>query len=86
MRNGLIEDVGASVAVPADAVIVDGTGMTVYPGPDRHDEYDGGCGRRGCRAAGGRCGAGRAGRTRPRSGAAPAPTWADGIARNAKRC
>lgn len=32
MRNGLIEDVGAAVAVPADAVVVDGAGMTVYPG------------------------------------------------------
>ena len=32
MRNGLIEDVGAAVAVPADAVVVDGTGLTVYPG------------------------------------------------------
>jgi imidazolonepropionase-like amidohydrolase len=32
MRNGLIEDVGATVAVPSDAVIVDGAGMTVYPG------------------------------------------------------
>src|SRR5262249_55561964 len=32
MRNGLIEDVGAGAAVPVDAVIVDGTGMTVYPG------------------------------------------------------
>jgi hypothetical protein len=32
MRNGLVEDVGVSVAVPADAVVVDGTGMTVYPG------------------------------------------------------
>jgi imidazolonepropionase-like amidohydrolase len=32
MRNGLIEDVGASVAVPADAVVVDGANMTVYPG------------------------------------------------------
>ena len=32
MRNGLIEDVGPSAAVPADAIVVDGTGMTVYPG------------------------------------------------------
>jgi len=32
MRNGLIEDVGATAAVPADAVVVDGTGLTVYPG------------------------------------------------------
>ena len=32
MRNGLIDEVGASVSVPADAVVVDGTNMTVYPG------------------------------------------------------
>jgi imidazolonepropionase-like amidohydrolase len=32
MRNGVIEDVGAGVSVPADAVVVDGTNLTVYPG------------------------------------------------------
>src|SRR6185295_11308477 len=32
MRNGLIDSVGANAEVPADAVVVDGTGMTVYPG------------------------------------------------------
>jgi len=32
MRRGVIEAVGASVAVPADAAVVDGSGMTVYPG------------------------------------------------------
>jgi len=32
VRNGLIEDVGENVAVPADAMVVDGEGMTVYPG------------------------------------------------------
>jgi imidazolonepropionase-like amidohydrolase len=32
MRNGLIDAVGADVTAPADAVIVDGTGLTVYPG------------------------------------------------------
>lgn len=32
MRNGLIEDVGAGLAIPSDAVVVDGTNMTVYPG------------------------------------------------------
>src|SRR5260370_23821624 len=32
MRNGVIEDVGATVAVPSDAVVVDGSNMTVYPG------------------------------------------------------
>src|SRR5436305_7740381 len=32
MRNGIIEDVDANVDVPADAVVVDGANMTVYPG------------------------------------------------------
>jgi imidazolonepropionase-like amidohydrolase len=32
IRNGLIQSVGANVAAPADARIIDGTGLTVYPG------------------------------------------------------
>jgi len=32
LRNGLIDAVGADVAVPADATVIDGAGMTVYPG------------------------------------------------------
>src|SRR4249919_743334 len=32
MRDGVIEDVGASVTVPADALVVDGAGLVVYPG------------------------------------------------------
>ena len=32
IRDGLIAAVGASVSVPADARVVDGTGLTVYPG------------------------------------------------------
>jgi imidazolonepropionase-like amidohydrolase len=32
MRNGLIEDAGANLAAPADAVVIDGSNMTVYPG------------------------------------------------------
>lgn len=32
LRNGLIEAVGASAAIPSDAVIIDGSGLTVYPG------------------------------------------------------
>lgn len=32
IRNGLIAAVGASVAVPADATVIDGNGLTVYPG------------------------------------------------------
>lgn len=32
LRNGVIEDVGASVTVPADAIVIDATGLNVYPG------------------------------------------------------
>jgi imidazolonepropionase-like amidohydrolase len=32
MRDGVIVDVGAAAAAPADAVVIDGTGLTVYPG------------------------------------------------------
>lgn len=32
VRNGLIQDVGESAQIPADAVVIDGEGMTVYPG------------------------------------------------------
>src|SRR5215510_6874832 len=31
-RKGLITDVGESVKIPADARVIDGAGMTVYPG------------------------------------------------------
>src|SRR5215475_6769253 len=32
VRNGLIEAVGENVNVPADAAVVEGDGLTVYPG------------------------------------------------------
>ncbi|MEX2270701.1 MAG: amidohydrolase family protein [Vicinamibacterales bacterium] len=32
LRGGLIEAVGANAAIPNDAIIIDGTGLTVYPG------------------------------------------------------
>src|SRR5262245_56007483 len=32
IRRGVIEAVGAGVAVPPDATAIDGAGMTVYPG------------------------------------------------------
>src|ERR1035441_1354491 len=32
VRNGLIEAVGENVAVPPDAMLVEGEGLTVYPG------------------------------------------------------
>jgi hypothetical protein len=32
LRNGLIEDVAAQLAIPADAWVIEGAGLTVYPG------------------------------------------------------
>src|ERR1041384_6258259 len=32
VRNGLIAAVGADVSAPPDARVIDGTGLTVYPG------------------------------------------------------
>lgn len=32
VRNGLIESVGASAKIPADARTIDGSGLTIYPG------------------------------------------------------
>ncbi len=32
IRNGVIEAVGANVQVPTEAMVIDGAGMTVYPG------------------------------------------------------
>lgn len=32
LRNGLIESVGANARIPADARVIDGAGLTVYPG------------------------------------------------------
>ncbi|HEX2443813.1 MAG TPA: amidohydrolase family protein [Vicinamibacterales bacterium] len=32
LRGGLVESIGADVAVPGDARVVDGAGLTVYPG------------------------------------------------------
>jgi hypothetical protein len=32
LRGGLIEDVGANIAIPPDAWVIDGSGLTVYPG------------------------------------------------------
>ena len=80
MRNGLIDDVGASAAVPADAIVVDGTGMTVYPGLIDMTNTTAVEPRAAAAAAPGPdaaadpqgVGRGRGGNT------GPAPTWADG--------
>jgi len=57
VRNGLIEAVGADIAVPADAWVIEGDGLTVYPGlidalstfgiPDAAPVTTGGSGRGG---------------------------------------
>lgn len=57
IRNGLIAAVGASVTAPADARIIDGNGLTVYPG--FIDAY----GTLGLPTAAGNAAGGAAGRT-----------------------
>ena len=57
VRNGLIEAVGADIPVPADAWVIEGDGLTVYPGlidalstfgiPDAAPATTGGGGRGG---------------------------------------
>ncbi|HYL75469.1 MAG TPA: amidohydrolase family protein [Bryobacteraceae bacterium] len=75
VRNGLIEAVGADVAVPADAWVIEGDGLTVYPGlidalstfgiPDAAPAPTTGGGR------GGGGGAPQAAQTTPQTPAAP---------------
>jgi imidazolonepropionase-like amidohydrolase len=76
MRDGVIVDVGANVTVPTDAVVIDGAGLTVYPGlidmanttaVDSSEAPPAGGGRGAPPAAGGRGGA----------PAAPQPTLED---------
>jgi phosphohistidine swiveling domain-containing protein len=61
MRDGVIQAVGASATIPADAVVIDGAGLTAYPGlidmassapleataPDSQDAFGGRGGGRG---------------------------------------
>jgi hypothetical protein len=49
LKNGLIEAVGENVTVPADAWVVDGEGMTVYPGLIDGSEHRRDPGRGSCR-------------------------------------
>ena len=61
IRNGVIAAVGAAVTAPADARIIDGTGLTVYPG--LIDAYGSlGQGSTAAPAAGAAAAAGRGGR------------------------
>jgi Amidohydrolase family len=70
VRNGLIQEVGETVTIPGDAVVVDGEGMTVYPGlVDALSTW----GMPGTAAAAGGGGGGRGG---GRGAAAPAATTA----------
>ena len=76
MRNGIIEAVGADAAVPADAVVIDGANMTVYPGlidmaNTTAVETPPSAAPQPQPAAEGRGGRGRGGTP------APTPTWAD---------
>jgi len=66
MRNGVIEEVGASVSIPADAMVIDAAGMNVYPGfidmanstPIDTGEAEPAAGRGGAPAGGGGRGGG----------------------------
>jgi hypothetical protein len=72
VRNGLIQEVGANVTIPADAVVVDGEGLTVYPGlVDALSTW----GMPGAAAAAGRGGTGRGATT---AATTPAPPPARG--------
>ena len=70
LANGLIRAVGARVEVPAEAVIIDGTGLTVYPG--LIDAFtDLGLGAAAAPAGSGAAGAAPAGPAAPRPAARP---------------
>ena len=70
LANGLIRAVGARVEVPAEAVIIDGTGLTVYPG--LIDAFtDLGLGAAAAPAGSGAAGAAPAGPAAPRPPARP---------------
>lgn len=69
VRDGLISAIGATVAVPGDARVVDGTGLTVYPG--LIDAYSS-LGVPAAGAGGGRAGGGGAAPGAPNAAANPA--------------
>lgn len=78
MRDGIIEEVGASASAPADALVVDGTGLVVYPGlidMANSTIVEGGA---PAAAAGGAAATAQAGRGRGATVATPDNiTWAD---------
>jgi len=72
LRNGLIEAVGDSVAVPADALVIEGEGLTVYPGlVDGLSTW--GMGSAGAATGGGGRGGGRGAAATPAAAAAAEP-------------
>jgi imidazolonepropionase-like amidohydrolase len=74
IRNGLIEAVGDNVQAPADAAIVEGEGLTVYPGlVDGLSTWGMPGGGTPAAAGGGRGGGGGAPAAAPTGGAAAAP-------------
>ena len=73
VRNGLIEAVGENVQVPADAWVVDGEGMTVYPGLIDALSTVGIPGAAPALAAGAGRGGRNAAQATPAAAAAPAP-------------
>ena len=76
LRNGLIEAVGENVAVPADALVIEGDGLTVYPGlMDPLSTWGLGAAAAATGGGGGGRGGGGGGRgaaAAPAAGAAPA--------------
>ncbi len=70
LKNGLIEAVGENIAVPADAWVVDGEGMTVYPGLIDPLSTVGIAGAAGAGGGGGRGGRGAATPAAPAAAAA----------------
>ncbi|HYN10451.1 MAG TPA: amidohydrolase family protein [Vicinamibacterales bacterium] len=78
MRDGVIVDVGAAVTAPADAIVIDGAGLTVYPGlidmanTTAVESSDAGAGAGGGRGAAPAGGGGRGG-----APAGPQPTLED---------
>ena len=84
MRDGLIDAVGPSAAVPADAVVVDGSNMTVYPGLiDMSNTTAGEMPAPPANPAAQAAAEGRGGGRGRGGNGGPAPTWAD--AERAKR-
>jgi hypothetical protein len=74
LRNGLIEAVGDNVAVPSDSLIIEGDGLTIYPGlVDGLSTWGMGTGGAAAAGGGGRGGGGRGNAAATTAAATPAP-------------